>query len=106
MNKSRSRLAVGVVSLIASFSLMAQSEQPDNQVPPPPKFEGSALSKDQQSGMDVEERRFENRLDGVTIQHSGKGPTDYYNLSDPDIERRDGGIAERSAMRTWRLGGR
>jgi hypothetical protein len=106
MNRPVPTLAIGVTCLIASFSVIAQSEQPTKEVPPPPQFEGVTSNQDQQSGLRVEERRFENRLDGVTIQHSGNGPTEYYDLNDPDIERRDGGITEGSAMRTWRLGGR
>ena len=86
---------------------MAQTGQPavpDKDVPPPPRFESAETLRDAESGLHVEERRYENRLDGVTVEHQKSGLRDYYDLNDPDIERRDGGIAENGAMRTWRLG--
>ena len=61
--------------------------------------------QDAQTGLKVEERRYENRLDGVTVEREGGKVQDYYDLADPDIERRDGGIVEGGAMRTWRFGG-
>lgn len=108
MSNKRSILVTGIVSSVWCFSVLAQTAQPtllEGEVPPPPKFEDVTIPIDNESGLQVEERRYENRLDGVTVEHQNTGLRDYYNFSDPDIERRDGGIVEGSAMRTWRLGG-
>lgn len=61
--------------------------------------------QDAMTGLKVEARRYENRLDGVTVERKGGKVQDYYDLADPDIERREGGIIEGGAMRTWRFGG-
>ncbi len=108
MNRSIAILVAGILSSAWCGSVMAQTGQtstPEGEVPPPPRFEEVTTSRDEESGLKVEERRYENRLDGVTVEHQQSGLREYYNLNDPDVERRDGGIAEGSAMRTWRLGG-
>jgi len=108
MSKRKAILVAGVMSTIWCASVVAQTAQapvPEGEAPPPPRFEEVTTPRDLESGLQVEERRYENRLDGVTVEHQQSGLREYYNLNDPDIERRDGGIAEGSAMRTWRLGG-
>jgi len=104
MNKSTSILLAGLVGSAWCFPALAQTEQPDAEVPPPPRIEDVTTSRDTASDLQVEERRYENRLDGVTVEHQKSGLKDYYDLNDPGIERRNGGIVENDAMRVWRLG--
>jgi len=106
MNKSKLILIGYLVGSFWAFPLLAQTEEPaaSDQELPPPSFENITTSDDLDSGLVVEERRYENRLDSVTVEHQDSGLRDYYDLNDTTIERRDGGIAEQSAMRVWRLG--
>ena len=109
MNKRIPTLISGIVSLICISTVFAQSGQPastEGQDLVLPRFEDATALTNDQTGLRVEERRFENRLDSVTVHRGEDGLQDHYNLNDPDIERRDGGIVEGGAMRTWRLGGR
>jgi hypothetical protein len=106
MNKSKLILIGYLAGSVWASPLLAQTEEPaapGNEVPPP-SFENITTPQDFDSGLVVEERRYENRLDGVTIEHQDSGLRDYYDLNDTTIERRDGGISEQSAMRVWRLG--
>ncbi len=105
MNKNTSILLAALASSVWCFPLLAQTEQSKGEVPPPPKFEDVTTTQDSESNFQVEERRFENRLDSVKIEHQNSGVRDYYDLNDPGIERREGGISEQGAMRTWRFGG-
>jgi hypothetical protein len=107
MNKRLLMMFAGLVASGWCVSVLAQNEQAvstDNEVPPS-QFEDEILVRTAPAGFQVEERRFENRLDSVTVERENSGVRDYFNLSDPDVERRQGGIAEGGAMRTWRLGG-
>lgn len=107
MNKKLLMLLVTLTGSAWCLPVIAQSAPPvssDGEVPEPP-FEDETLLKTAPAGFLVEERRFENRLDSVTVERENSGVRDYFNLNDPDVERREGGIAEGSAMRTWRLGG-
>jgi hypothetical protein len=109
MNKRLLMLFATMVGAAWSFLVFAQSGQPvssDDEVPPPPQFEDEILLRTAPTGFQIEERRFENRLDSVTVERDSSDVSDHFNLSDPDVERREGGIAEGSAMRTWRLGGK
>jgi len=106
MNKSNLILIGSLVSLVWAFPVLAQSaesEASDKEVPPA-SFENITTPEDLGSGLVVEERRYENRLDSVTIERDNSGVQDYYDLNDTTIERRDGGISEQGAMRVWRLG--
>jgi len=110
MNRNSLILVSSLVATSWCVPLLAQTGQPASTKPDVTSTEIEEPTSldaklDEQTGLQVEERRFDNRLDGVTVQHGDKGVKDYYNLSDPDVERRDGGIIEEGAMRTWRLGG-
>jgi hypothetical protein len=108
MNKRLLILFVTLVSSAWCFPLIAQTGQPavpDGKVPPSPQFEEETILKTAPTGFQIEERRYENRLDSVTVERENSGVRDHFNFNDPDVERRAGGIAEGSAMRTWRLGG-
>ena len=94
-----------LLGLLLSPAAIAQSEQPAAQFEQVPSAtEDRFNTQGLDSGLAVEERRFDNRLDGVTVRHKDSSVVDYYDLSDPDIQRREGGIIEGGAMRTWRLG--
>jgi hypothetical protein len=106
MNKSRLILIGYLVSLIWAFPVLAQiteSAVSDKDVPPA-SFKNITTPEDLGSGLVVEERRYESRLDSVTVERDDSGVQDYYDLNDTTIERRDGGISEQGAMRVWRLG--
>jgi hypothetical protein len=107
MNKKLLMLLVTLAGSAWCLPVIAQSAPPassDGKVPAP-RFEDETLLKTAPAGFQVEERRFENRLDSVTVERENSDVRDYFNFNDPDVERREGGIAEGSAMRTWRLGG-
>ena len=107
MNKRLLILFATLVGSVWCFSAIAQTGQPaapDGEVPPP-HVEDEIILQTAPTGFQIEERRFENRLDSVTVERENSDVRDYFNLNDPDVERREGGIAEGSAMRTWRLGG-
>ena len=100
-----SLLSGGLLGLLFCSAVYAQSDQPVSELEPPPNVvEDTARKQNNESGLDVEERRYENRLDGVTVRHEDSSVVDYYDLSDPDIQRREGGIQEGGALRSWRLG--
>lgn len=103
MYKKTSILQAGILGLVINSAVIAQDEQ-SGPVDEPMDLTEKGY-QDSQTGLKVEERRYENRLDGVTIERENSRVQDYYNLTDPDIERREGGILEGGAMRTWRLGG-
>ena len=105
MNKNTSILFAALAGSLWCFPLLAQTAQPEGEVPPPPQLKDVTTTQDTESGFHVEERRFENRLDSVKVEHQNSGVRDYYDLNDPGIERRTGGISEQGAMRTWRFGG-
>ena len=106
MNKLKMIVIGYLVSLVWAFPVLAQTTESaatDKEVPPA-SVENVTTPEDLGSGLVVEERRYENRLDSVTVERDDSGVQDYYDLNDTTIERRDGGISEQGAMRVWRLG--
>ena len=103
MKKAVLILNAGALVLVLNSAVIAQ-EQELKPVEEPLDLTQKGY-QDAQTGLQVEERRYDNRLDGVTVQRQNGNVQDYYNLADPDVERRDGGILESGAMRTWRFGG-
>ena len=103
MFKKTTILAVGALGLITMPALYAQTEDAKPIEEPYDLTEKGY--RDAQTGLKVEERRYENRLDGVTVEREGGKVQDYYDLADPDLRRREGSIVEQGAMRTWRFGG-
>jgi len=106
MNKSRLILIGYLLGSVWALPVLAQTAEPatSNKEVPPASFENITTPEDLGSGLVVEERRYENRLDSVTVERDDSGVQDYYDLNDTTIERRDGGISEQGAMRVWRLG--
>lgn len=103
MFKTAVGTVVGFLVLVSGSPVFAQ--EPQGKAIEEPLDLTQKGYQDAQTGLRVEERRYENRLDGVTIEREGSRLQDYYDLSDPDIERREGGIVEGGAMRTWRFRG-
>ena len=98
-------LAGGVFTLFLCSAALAQSDpSADDLEQPSFVSEDTTIDRSAESGLTVEEMRFENRLDGFSVRHDDSAVVDYYDLSDPDVQRREGGIQERGAMRTWRIG--
>lgn len=98
-------ICVAALSLVMAGGALAQSDLPKAEQEAGSLPEGEEpVSLSDQSGLEVKEWRSQDRLDGVSVKHKS-GLEDYYDLNDPDLKRREGGLLEGGAMRTWRLGG-
>lgn len=107
-------LVAGMSAMLLSVSCMAQTTevteatetQSGLKVPPSlDQPERTTKYNDGDTGLTVEETRYKDRLGNVTIQHGEDGIREYYDLTNTDEIYQDGGLIERGATRTWRLGG-
>ena len=104
-------LVAGMSAMLLSVSCMAQTTdttetQSGLKVPPSlDQPERTIKVNDDDTGLTVEETRYKDRLGNVTIQHGEDGIREYYDLTNTDEIYQDGGLIERGATRTWRLGG-
>ncbi len=108
MKKLTTVLVAGMSTMLLSVSCVAQTTETQSGLKVPPSLdqpERTTKYDDGDTGLTVEETRYKDRLGNVTIQHGEDGIREYYDLTNTDEIYQDGGLIERGATRTWRLGG-
>ena len=108
MKKPRLSLIGGVILLAVSAQSVAQNDGSaanPKQLKVPSDMDQPKAMPDSDTGLQVEELRYKDRLGSVSVEHGDTGVRDYYDLNRTDEIYQVGGMMEQSAMRTWRLGG-
>ena len=105
MNKHKLLLLLGMISLGAEQA-MAQQQVPEEAVDAEklPPVRDQIVVKDAETGLNVTEIRYKNRLDEVIVEHGEGGVREYYDFDDARTMHNDGSITERGLLRKWRLG--
>jgi len=103
MKNNNAALMTGMILTLLSLQGVAQTSGKALKVPA--EMDNPAQAADSDTGLRVEEVRSKDRLNTVVIEHEASGVREYYNMDNDDEIYQDGGLIERGASRSWRLGG-